>query len=207
MHVDASYFFAPADGVILYQREVGPDESLVEIKGVSYSLRQAMRAEPPAPRWLVIGIFMTLYDVHVNRVPYGGILTTTPLPPIETLNRPMFSTEQALMHGRRSILDDADYLFTNQRLINKVYSSMLGLSYYMLQVADYDVAAILPFSQERNHHYHQNQRFSEIRFGSQVDLIIPLSARWRFQTLLPDRVHVEAGLDPLVRVVAKEPSR
>jgi phosphatidylserine decarboxylase len=39
MYSDLSCFFSPADGVILYQREVRPDESIVEIKGRAYSLK------------------------------------------------------------------------------------------------------------------------------------------------------------------------
>ena len=40
---DLSYFFSPADGIILYQRKVHPGECIVEIKGRPYSLRDAMR--------------------------------------------------------------------------------------------------------------------------------------------------------------------
>jgi len=36
---DSSYFFSPADGIILYQKVVEPGEPLVEIKGRFYSLR------------------------------------------------------------------------------------------------------------------------------------------------------------------------
>lgn len=201
---DVSYFFAPADGVIMYQRQVAPDAPLVEIKGIPYTLRDALRQHAPEQACLAIGIFMTLYDVHVNRVPFAGMLRHDALPPIETHNRPMLSVEEALLHGRVEALADADYLFSNQRMVSRVYTSMLGLTYFLLQIADYDVSAILPFSQERCQHYAQNQRFSEIRFGSQVDLIIPLSAHWRFETMLPDRTHVEAGLDPLVRITPVE---
>ena len=42
--------------------------------------------------------------------------------------------------------------------------------------------------------------FSQIRFGSQVDLIIPISPHMRLETLVPDTYHVEAGIDPLVRI-------
>ena len=86
-------------------------------------------------------------------------------------------------------------------MLNRVYASGLGLTYYMLQIADYDVTAILPFETRQNRHYAQNQRFSQVRFGSQLDLIIPLSPRWKFETLLPDETHIEAGLDPLVRII------
>src|SRR5437867_8723803 len=40
---DLSYFFSPADGIILYQQTVGPDDCIVRIKGRAYSLRDALR--------------------------------------------------------------------------------------------------------------------------------------------------------------------
>jgi phosphatidylserine decarboxylase len=202
IYADASYFFAPADGVILYQRNLAADETLVEIKGRSYSLREAMRNDTFAKSCLVIGIFMTLYDVHVNRVPFAGTLNFEPLPPIDTYNRPMLAVEEELVQGHASSLRGADYLFSNQRVLSRVFASTLGLTYYLLQIADYDVACITPFGNRQNRHYAQNERFSQIRFGSQVDLIIPLTDRWRLQTLLSDTTHVQAGVDPLVRITA-----
>src|SRR5688572_28349853 len=85
---DTSCFFSPADGVILYQKFVDPDESIVDIKGVSYSLQDAMRDAEFAHRCLVIGIFMTFYDVHINRIPYPGRLSYRMLEPIDTFNHP-----------------------------------------------------------------------------------------------------------------------
>jgi phosphatidylserine decarboxylase len=53
---------------------------------------------------------------------------------------------------------------------------------------------------KQNHPVVQGERFSQIRFGSQIDLIIPLSTRWRFDLLQPTGCHVEAGIDKLVQV-------
>src|SRR5262245_43992520 len=62
---DLRYFFSPADGILLYQRTVKPDECILDIKGRSYSLRDALRDPGYDRESLVIGIFMTFYDVHV----------------------------------------------------------------------------------------------------------------------------------------------
>src|SRR5258708_12742838 len=43
---DPSYFFAPADGILLYLETVKPEDPIVEIKGKPYSLRDAM-PDPP----------------------------------------------------------------------------------------------------------------------------------------------------------------
>lgn len=46
----------------------------------------------------------------------------------------------------------------------------------------------------------QGERFSQVRCGSQVELIIPLSERWSFTPVQATGDHVEAGIDPLVAV-------
>jgi phosphatidylserine decarboxylase len=46
-------------------------------------------------------------------------------------------------------------------------------------------------------------RFSQVRYGSQVDLIIPLSSKFEFTPIQQTGHHIEAGIDPLVRVTPK----
>jgi phosphatidylserine decarboxylase len=203
MYVDSSYFFAPADGIVLYQKRITPVDPLVEIKGVAYTLREAMRDPTFERECLVIGTFMTFYDVHINRIPYAGILSYRSLPAIETHNRPMLGVELALLDATGDWTGKADYLHTNQRLLNRIVAPSLGQAYYLLQIADYDVRCIMPFELNQNVPVMQNERFSQIRFGSQVDLIIPLSTRYEFQTLQEAGTHVEAGIDPLVKIVSR----
>jgi phosphatidylserine decarboxylase len=197
---DTSYFFSPADGVILYQKTVAPDECLLDIKGKSYSVRQAMRDESYDRPSLVIGIFMTFYDVHVNRVPFPGRLSYRELDPIDTFNHPMLEVEQRIIEDLHVSMATADYLHYNQRIINRIDSVQLQDSYYILQIADYDVNCITPYKLKQNQPVFQGQRFSQIRYGSQVDMVIPLSARWDFETIQPIGCHVEAGVDKLVAI-------
>jgi phosphatidylserine decarboxylase len=152
---------------------------------------------------LVIGIFMTMYDVHINRLPYRGFLSYKQLDPLRTLNRPMLDVEHALVDDLTIDHDRADYLHTNQRVLNRVYAPDLGQYYYILQIADYDVDCVTPFNLRQNVPVAQNRRFSQIRFGSQVDLIVPICGRYRFQLMQTVGVHVEAGVDPLIRIVRK----
>ena len=200
---DRSYFFAPADGIILYQKQVMPDACLVDIKGKTYSLQDAMRDERYDQESLVIGIFMTVYDVHINRIPFPGNLSYTELPPITSYNFPMIDLEQSLLEDLRVSPQNATYLHNNQRMLNRVYAADLQQWYYILQMADYDVSSIVPFRLGTNQPYYQNQRFSQIRFGSQVDLIIPVSERYDFVPTQETGMHIESGLDTLVKVVPK----
>lgn len=204
IYTDPSYFLAPADGVLVYQETVEPDGPLLDIKGRHYSLRTALRDESYDQRSLVVGIFMTFFDVHVNRVPYPGRLSWRLLEPIETYNRPMLAMEKSLVENGCVALDHADYAYTNQRMVNRIDSHLLAGPYYVLQIADYDVDSITPFELRQRQPVDQGHRFSTIRYGSQVDLIVPLSDRYELDTLHPTGHHVEAGLDAVVRITSRD---
>ena len=198
-YVDHEYFFSPADGTIIYQKIVGPTESIVEIKGINYTLQDVVGDKTYNKRSLVIGIFMSFYDVHINRVPYGGILRYNRLDPIESTNLPMLALEKDIL---RKVInpDNMEYLKNNERMINTIYAPMLDYTYQVVQIADEDVDVISHFTQEQNESYCQNDRFSLIRWGSQCDLVLPLDDRYKFELCLSDHMHVEAGLDKLVKI-------
>jgi phosphatidylserine decarboxylase len=147
---------------------------------------------------------MTFYDVHVNRIPYPGRLSYKELDPIDTHNYPMLDVEKNLIDDIRINTNEFDYLHNNQRMLNRVFAPDLKQHYYILQVADYDVDSITPFSLKQNQPCAQNQRFSQIRYGSQVDLIVPVSHRFEFIPLIEAGLHVEAGIDTLIRVHDKQ---
>jgi phosphatidylserine decarboxylase len=200
---DTAFFFAPADGIVIYQERVQPADCIVDIKGRRYSLQLAMQDATFDEPCLVVGIFMTMYDVHINRLPYRGMLSYKPLDPITTFNQPMLDLENSLVNDLTIDHDKAGYLHTNQRVLNRIYAPDLQQYYYILQIADYDVDCITPFHLGQNIGMAQNRRFSQIRFGSQVDLIIPLSDRYDFELIQERGTHVEAGVDPLVRIARR----
>lgn len=203
MFSNSNFFYPPADGIILYAKQVSPDQSIIDIKGKPYSLKTAMRDNDYDKESLVIGIFMTFYDVHINRLPYAGRLSYKELESINTYNYPMIDVEKDIINDIPSFTNNAEYLFNNQRVLNRIYNMDLQQYYYVLQIADYDVDCITPYRLKQNQPLVQNQRFSQIRYGSQVDLIIPLSERFEFESLIDVGMHVEAGIDPLVKVTSK----
>jgi phosphatidylserine decarboxylase len=143
---------------------------------------------------------MTFYDVHVNRVPYPGRLSYRELDPIDTYNHPMLEVEREILEDLRVSTDSLEYLHHNQRVVNRIYSVQLGATYHVLQIADYDVDCITPFSLRQNEPYDQGERFSQIRYGSQVDLIVPLGPRYDLFTVQSTGDHVEGGVDPVIEV-------
>jgi phosphatidylserine decarboxylase len=198
-YIDYNHFYSPADGVILYQNVVKPDEQVVEIKGVNYTLKDVLGDKKYDKPSLVIGIFMSFYDVHINRIPYSGILKYKSLDPIQSTNRPMLATEKDILNMAINP-NNLEYLKYNERMLNTIYSPQLDYTYHLVQIADEDVNVIAPFINHQNAPVSQNERFSLIRWGSQVELVLPLDERYDFTTLLDNEFHVNAGLDKLVHI-------
>jgi len=200
IYTDSDYFFTPADGIILYQKVVEPCDPIVEIKGKNYTLRDALQDSSYNQTSLIIGIFMSFYDVHVNRVSLTGRLCYKFLDSIQSYNFPMLVVEKDLINEGLVNLKNAEYLVNNERVINKIFAPSIQQFYYILQIADYDVDVITPFFLKQNVQVSQNQRFSFIRYGSQVDLIIPLSEKFTFEFVQEEGVHVETCFDKLVKI-------
>jgi phosphatidylserine decarboxylase len=142
---------------------------------------------------------MSFYDVHINRIPYAGILQYEGLDPIESTNKPMLAVEKDILNAVINP-NNLEYLKYNERMLNKIYSPQLDYTYYLVQIADEDVNVIAPFINDQNAPVSQNERFSLIRWGSQVDLVLPLDERYDFDLVLEDTMHVNAGLDKLVKI-------
>ena len=197
-YINNEYFYSPADGTILYQKMVLPGEQVLEIKGIDYTLQDVMGDKDYNQPSLVIGIFMSFYDVHINRIPYSGIIKYKHLEPIESTNKPMLAVEKDILNKVINP-NNMDYLKYNERVLNTIYNSSLDYTYHVIQIADEDVNVIAPFKQQGDL-CTQNERFSLIRWGSQVDLVLPLDKRFKFELLLKETMHINAGLDKLIKI-------
>jgi len=124
-YIDYKHFYSPADGTILYQKIVqNADEPIVEIKGMNYTIQDVLGDKTYNKPSLVIGIFMSFYDVHINRIPYSGILQYKGLDPIESTNKPMLAIEKDILNAAINP-NNLEYLKYNERMWNKIYSPQL----------------------------------------------------------------------------------
>jgi phosphatidylserine decarboxylase len=114
----------------------------------------------------------------------------------------MLATEKDIFNGKINPAN-LEYLKYNERMWNKIYSPSIDYTYYLIQIADEDVNVIAPFTTDQNDLFAQNERFSLIRWGSQVDLILPLDERFDFELCLEDNMHIEAGIDKLIKIITK----
>ena len=200
LFIQPDRFLAAADGVILYTHpRVRPDEPVVVIKGRKLTTKDILDDKDFDKECLVIGTYMTEYDVHVNRVPTAGYLTEEHRTPyLFTHNFSMMLEQDSILEGRGSYQPDMAYLFPNERCIVSVYCPSLKLTYYLIQVAERDVDEISNWGLE---HQHQGERYGMVRFGSQVDIVVPLKPNEdRFEILAKVNHHVQAGVDALIQV-------
>ena len=200
IHADPSVFYAPADGIILYALEsVKPDEAIVEIKGKSFTPRESLDDPDYKEKSLIIGIFMTEYDVHINRMPTDGYVTRVSHTPfLHTPNISMLLEQNDLMAGKGATSPDMTYLHANERRIVRVYQPIIRGCYYLIQIAEKDVDVILNWGEGR--FMGQGDRYGMVRFGSQVDLVIPLNGKAKYEILAKKNHHVLAGIDEIVRI-------
>jgi len=189
---------SPADGTIVYARKVAPDEPVVMIKrGVSATLKDIVREDFEKPK-LVIGIFMSPFDVHYNRAPLSARIGFIRRHPAGGRNAHM-----GAMHWRCLLRIEPRYLGSvhivqNERTITQFLGSYRGapLACYVVQIGARTVNGIDSYH-EPGDWVERGATFGMIRVGSQVDLVVP----WRdgFETLVVPGERVVAGETLLVR--------
>jgi len=210
VYYNPEVFYSPADGFILYSNVVEPDEEIIEVKGGQYNVGTLLGEEVdrnasgnasgfPFGTCLVIGIMMTIIDVHINRLPTNGFVTYQKLPPLKVANLSMRPVEKRILEEMQLDTSELGYVLYNERVKNRVFAPAFNQHYWIVQIADFEVDVICPFG-DQNSFYTQGERFSLVRMGSQVDLIVPFIS-CAFESLVEDKTlwHVQAGKDVLIR--------
>jgi phosphatidylserine decarboxylase len=145
---------SPADGRVIYVRTVQPGQlPVADKKGCTCSLRELEGTTLSAAGAVAVGISMNLSDVHVNRAPIAGQVRL-----IEHV------------HGTFGSLRSPESLLTNERVTVIIEDDNLQVA--LVQIASRLVRRIVTFVPEQRV-LQLGQRVGAIRFGSQVDLIIP----------------------------------
>jgi len=197
--IDRESFLSPADGVILYVKDVeDQNTALVEVKGRKFTVPDLLGGRFCGPCY-VVGIFMTFYDVHVNRVPLGGYLKYRRLPCLYTNNLPMVWFEKALIN-KNIEHDKMEYVFVNERVINEFTVPSIPYTYYVIQIADSEVDIVALFKDREVAGVQQGKRFSVVRWGSQVDVVLPKSEEVEITPKVKEMYHVRGGVDVLFSI-------
>jgi phosphatidylserine decarboxylase len=162
---------SPADGTVVYVEEVAPGAEVVSIKqGLAASLRDIVREDLDLPK-LLIGVFMSPFDVHYNRAPISGTVDFVRHHPGRGRNLHMGPMHWRILLGRPPYYRGSAHIVQNERTVTKIDGALLGC--YVVQIAAKTVAGIDSYVQPGGR-VERGAIFGMIRVGSQVDVVLPL---------------------------------
>jgi phosphatidylserine decarboxylase len=140
--IDEKLVVAPADGLVTLIQQVPPPAELAGMDGLGSE-----------PLWRV-SIFMSVFDVHINRAPIGG-----------TIRRIVYISGKFL----NADLDKASEENERQHImVERSDGTRIGFT----QIAGLVARRIVPFVKEGDF-VAVGQRVGLIRFGSRVDVYLP----------------------------------
>jgi phosphatidylserine decarboxylase len=156
---DDHLILAPADGRIL---------QIIPVPGEGTGI-------PPSQQ---VSIFMSVFNCHVNRIPFSGRVSTCMYNPGKFL--PAFREKASLLNEQ-----------------NTIHIKNGGMDIGVRQIAGL-IARRIVCRVTCGDAVTQGSRFGLIRFGSRVDLLIPSSA----EILAAPGQKVKAGLHPIARIIS-----
>jgi phosphatidylserine decarboxylase len=167
---------SPADGKVIYIRRSQNGTLPVATKhGQDYPLRELTKMPFYTEEAIVIGISMNFMDVHVNRAPIAGRIAF-----------------QRHFPGQFGSLRHPEMVFENERATTVFESGKLQIA--VVQIASRLVRQIASFVKEEQQ-VALGERFGVIRFGSQVDMVLPALDALKI-AVEPGQL-VKAGLSPI----------
>jgi len=160
---------SPADGRIIYIKKIEENEiPFSEKKGRKFSLDEFIQSNIDINNGYLIGIAMNYLDVHVNRAPIAGRITL-------------------LKHikGLFISLKNKEAVLQNERVLTVIDNGHFQVG--IVQIASRLVRKIVPYITE-GRQIQIGERMGMIRFGSQVDLIIPALPSLRLDIKINEEV-------------------
>ncbi|MEI6348826.1 MAG: phosphatidylserine decarboxylase [Bacteroidota bacterium] len=152
---DKNDIVAPADGRIIYIKELEVNQTPVSIKKMRVAnISEITKTDILSQPCYLIGIAMTLFDVHYNRAPIDGdiILVKHTKGTAIGLNTP----ESTLTNERNTV----------------VFKRQDGIMAGIVQIAARGVTRCIVMAKEGSN-VKRGEIIGKIRWGSQTDLIIP----------------------------------
>jgi phosphatidylserine decarboxylase len=146
---------SPADGRIIYIKELEVNQIPVTIKKKRVAgIKEITKTEILEQPCYLIGIAMTLFDVHYNRAPIDGDIVLVKHTP-----------------GTSIGLNTPESTLTNERNTT-VFKRRDGIMAGVVQIAARGVNRCIVMSRE-GESIKRGEIFGKIRWGSQADLVIP----------------------------------
>ena len=167
------HIVSPADGTVVYVERVAANAPVISIKKKrSLSIADIVREDLNEMK-VLIGVFMSPFDVHYNRAPLSGQVEFIHHHPAVLKNHHMGSMHWRSILRRHPIYEHSSHLIQNERTVTQISGLFKGypLSCYVVQIAGGSVRGIESWV-ETGHRVEQGQVFGMIRVGSQVDVVL-----------------------------------
>ena len=138
-------------------------------------LADIVREDAAEPK-VLIGVFMSPFDVHYNRAPVSGTVEFVRRYPGCGPNRYMRPMHWRILARRPPYYAGSEHIVRNERTVTKINGALKGaaLSCYVVQIAARTVAGIDSYVRP-GEAVARGAIFGMIRVGSQVDVLVP----WR----------------------------
>jgi phosphatidylserine decarboxylase len=138
---------------------------------------------------LLIGVFMSPFDVHYNRAPISGTVDFVRHHPGRGRNLHMGPMHWRILLKRPPYYRGSEHIVQNERTVTKIDGALNGraLGCYVVQIAAKTVASIDSYVQP-GAGVERGSIFGMIRVGSQVDVVLPLRAGVAVRVKPGDRV-------------------
>jgi phosphatidylserine decarboxylase len=165
---------APADGTVVYVEKLAGDRDVIHVKqGLAARLADIVREDQALPK-LLIGIFMSPFDVHYNRAPCTGDVEFVRHYPGRGPNLHMGPMHWRVIMRRPPYQDGSVHIVQNERTVTKINGTRAGaeLPCYVVQIAAKTVAGIDSYVKP-GEAVDRGEIFGMIRIGSQVDVVMP----------------------------------
>lgn len=178
---DDRFIVAPADGLVTLIQQVEPPRELVMDDG------SGTRGLAPGPVTR-ISIFMSVFDVHINRAPIGGTVRRVVYMPGKFMNADL---DKASEENERQHI-----------MIERGDGVAIGFT----QIAGLIARRIVPFVKPGDM-LAAGQRVGLIRFGSRVDVYLPAGTEPRVllgqKIVAGETVLAELGQTPLIEGISQ----
>lgn len=169
---------SPADGKIIYVKKIERGEIPFSDKnGIKIPLNDFVKTKAFLIEGYLIGISMNFLDVHVNRAPIGGRISLI-----------------KCIKGSFISLKKEEAIIKNARVLTVIDNNYFKIG--IVQIASRLVRKILTYFKEGSE-IQRGERIGMIRFGSQVDLILPNIQSLKIEVI--SGVRVKAGLSIIAR--------
>ena len=178
-------------------KKLTADDDVISVKrGMQARLVDITREDLPLPK-LLIGVFMSPFDVHYNRAPLTGTIEFVRHHPGRGRNVDMGPMHRRILARREPFYEGSVHIVQNERTVTKINGKLDGkpVPCYVVQIAARTVAGIDSYVKPGDG-VDRGAIFGMIRIGSQVDIVVP----WRdeLQVCVAPGDRVRAGETLLV---------